>query len=51
MHLINCEINLISTWSDNSVLSNDAKARSFAIVDTKLYAPVTTLSTQDNAKL
>ena len=41
MPLINCEINLILTWSDKCVLSNDAKATKF----TKI------LSTQDNAKL
>ena len=51
MPLINCEINLILTWSSNSVLSNDAKATAFAITDTKLYALVVTLSTQDNDEL
>ena len=51
MSLINCEINLILTWSEKCVLSNDTKATTFAITDTKLYAPVVTLSTQDNAKL
>ena len=49
--LINCEINLILTLSDPCVLSNDAKAAVFAITDTKLYVPIVTLSTQDNAKL
>ena len=33
------------------MLSNDAKAATFAITDTKLYVPVVNLSTQDNAKL
>ena len=42
---------LILTWSDKCLLSNDTKATPFAITDTKLYAPVLTLSTQDNAKL
>ena len=51
MPLINCEINLILIWSDKYVLSNDTKATTFAITDTKLYVPVVTLSTQDNAKL
>ena len=51
MSLINCEINLILTWSDKCVLSNDAKATTFAIADTKLYVLVVTLSTQDNKKL
>ena len=49
--LINCEINLILTWSDKYVFSNDREARTYAITDTKLYVPVVTLSTQDNAKL
>ena len=51
MSLINCEINLILTWSDKCVLSNDTKATTFAITDTKIYVPVVTLSTQDNKKL
>ena len=33
------------------MLSNDIKATTFAIIDTTRYAPVFTLSTQDNAKL
>ena len=33
------------------MLSNDTKAATSAITDTKLYVPVVTLSTQDNAKL
>ena len=48
---INSEINLILTWSDKCVLSNHAKATTFPITDTKLYVPVVTLSSQDNAKL
>ena len=53
MLLINCESNLILTWSTNCVLSNAApiQATTFIITDTKLYVPVVTLSTQDNAKL
>ena len=47
----NCEINLISTWSSRCVLSNDTRATTFAINDTKGCVPVATLSTQDNAKL
>ena len=47
----NCEINLISTWSGRCVLSNDTRATTFAINDTKGCVPVVTLSTQDNAKL
>ena len=37
--------------SDKFVLSNDTKATTFAKIDTKLYFPVVTLSTQDNVKL
>ena len=51
MPLINCEISLILTWSDKCVLSNDAKATTFAITDTKLYVSVVTLSTQGSTKL
>ena len=51
MPLINCEINLILTWSDKYVLANDFKATTFTITDTKLYVPFVALSTQDNAKL
>ena len=46
MSLINCEINLILTWSGKCVLSNDTKATRFAITDTKFYDPVVTLSTK-----
>ena len=51
MYLVNYEINLILTQSDKPVLSNDTKATTFAVPDTKLYVPVVILSTQDNAKL
>ena len=48
---INYEINLILTWSDKCVLSNDTNATAVVITDTKLYVPDVTLSTQDNVKL
>ena len=54
MPLINCETNLILTWSANCVIVSINVANqnaTFAITDTKLYVPVVTLSTQDNAKL
>ena len=47
MPLINCEVNLMLTWSAD--VAN--QIATFAITDTKLYVPVATLSTQDNAKL
>ena len=49
-----CEINLIWTWSVNYVIiyTNVANQNpTFEITETKLYVPVVTLSTQDNAKL
>ena len=54
MPLINCEVNLILTWSSTYVLisSNTPNQNArFAITDTKLYVPVVTLSTKENAKL
>ena len=53
MPLIDCEIDLILTWSPNCVISNVTANRdkTFAITDIKLYVPVVTLSTKDNAKL
>ena len=51
MPLINCEINRILTWSQKCVISSATGATKFKITDTKLYAPVVTLSTEDNAKL
>ena len=54
MLLINCEIELILTWSRNSVIISTNVAnqnRTFTITETNLYVPVVTLSTQDNAKL
>ena len=47
MPFMNCEINLTLTWSKKCVLSNNTKATTFAIIDTKLYVPVLTLSSQD----
>ena len=52
MLLINCKIYLILTWYQTCVTSNAVnQATTFAITDTKLYAPVVTLSSQNNAKL
>ena len=51
MLLINREINLILTWSENCATSFATRKITFAITDTKLYVPIVTLSTQDNAKL
>ena len=65
MPLINCEVNLILLCYENCVLTDlitrDAEGdnpaiaaptnATFKIPDTKLHAPVVTLSTQDDNKL
>ena len=51
MLLINCEINLVLIWSEDCVISSANEEINFKITDTKLYVPVVTLATQDNAKL
>ena len=51
MSLINCEVNLILTWSSTCVITNSTGAGRFAITDTRIYVPVVTLSTQENTKL
>ena len=53
MPLINCEVNLILTWSSTCVLVATVIANqnaTFAIVGTKLYVPAVNLSTQENTK-
>ena len=50
MPLINCEVNLILTWSSTCVDNFNGAGR-FAITNTKRYVPVVTLSTQENTKL
>ena len=54
MLLINCEINLILTWSANCFIISTIDANqnaTFVITGTKLHVPVLNLSTQGNAKL
>ena len=51
MSLINCEINLILTWSQDCVVSSATGKTKFKITGTSLYVPVVTLSIQDIAKL
>ena len=51
MSLINCEINLILTWSANCVVvstNNANQNATFAITNTRFYVPVVT---QENSKL
>ena len=64
MSLINCELNLTLTWSENCVITskatkdanpavaaiNHSTNATFKITDTKLHVPVVTLSTQDDNK-
>ena len=51
MPLINCKVELILTWSNTCVITNSTGEGKFAITEIKLYVPVVTLSTEDNAKL
>ena len=51
MPLINCEVNLILTWSSTCVITNSTGAGTFEITDTKLYVPAVALSSKENAKL
>ena len=52
--LINCDVELILTWSENCVTISTNVANqnpTLTISETTLHVPVVTLSTQDNAKL
>ena len=52
--LINCEINVLLTWSTNFTIANGTAANqvpTFARTSTKLYDSIETLSTQNDAKL
>ena len=51
MLLINCEINLILSWSGNCVISFATGETKSNITDIKCYVLVVTLSIQDNGKL
>ena len=54
MPLINCEVELILTWSENCVIIYTDVANqvpTFTITETNRYVPIVTLSTQGNAKL
>ena len=53
MPLVNCEVNLILSWSSTCVIASVIaanQAATFTITDAKLYVPVVTLSTQQNTK-
>ena len=51
MPLLDCEVSLLLTWTSTYVVTNSTGEWKFTITDTKIYIPVVTLSTQDNAKL
>ena len=54
MPLINCEVNLICTWSANCVIiyiNVGNQNLTYEVTETKVYVPVVTLSIQDGAKL
>ena len=54
MPLINCEVNLILTWTSTCVIASVIvanQAATFTITNTKLYVPVVTLSTQVPPKI
>ena len=51
MPLINCKIELSLNWYENYILSSAGTAVTFAITDTKLYVPIVTLKTEENAKI
>ena len=64
MSLVNCEVSLNLTWSENCVVTSMGKraitntqrggsptGASFEITDTTMYVPVVTLSTEANNKL
>ena len=53
MPLINCEINFDLNWSENYivvVINVANQVIKFSIIDSKLYVPVVTLLTLDNAQ-
>ena len=50
MPLINCKVELSLKWYERCLLTA-ATTATFKITDVKLYVPIVTLSTEDNAKL
>ena len=51
MSLINFKVELSLEWKKDCILSSVANNSTFKITDTKLYVPVVTFKTEDNAKL
>ena len=50
MPLINCNVEISLKWIENCMLIT-ATTATFKISDAKLYVPIVTLSSEDNAKL
>ena len=51
MPLINCEATLDLKWSKNCVICEAIRSKTFAMTPAKLYVPVITHSSQNNAKI
>ena len=51
MLFINCEINLILTWSINCVISEENRVTTIEITNKKINVPVVTFPIQDSPKL
>ena len=51
MPLINCKVKLSLRWYEHCILSSARNNATFTITGAKLYVPIVTLSTEDNAKL
>ena len=52
MPLINCKVEPILNWYTNCLtIIGNGTAATFTITDTKLYVPIVTLKTEENAKL
>ena len=52
MPLIDCKVELTLNWYTNCVtIIGNGNAATFTITDTKLYVPIVTLNTEENAKL
>ena len=48
MPLINCKIYLELNWTKDYIMSNNDRATTLNIANTKLYVPIVNLSTKDN---
>ena len=51
MPSINCEVDLILTWSRDFLITNSLGEGKLKLTYLKIYVPAITKSTQDNAKL